>query len=251
MSTSRTTIIRPFLMGVGGMALSYSAMMASAPKTMAVATGVVYFIMGIVLGRLQPRSWRYAPLILVAPLALVFIPMGIQVYLFFFPVAAALGAAYLGTIAGAYWQRRLGSIASDPDAAKRRQEQFRDFSNRFLLPLSLGFAGMFLSMFSLFFGFMLGLEFPLYVVAYPLIYAAMGALLGMKNPHWLSTAFLLCLLPLLYWVVLQPLKHGLDFQTGGWEGHTAMLFVMLATFLLTALAGYAAARRAGRALPMP
>jgi hypothetical protein len=107
---------------------------------------------------------------------------------------------------------------------------------------------MFLSMFSLLFGFMLGLEFPLYVVAYPLIYAAMGALLGGKNPHWLRTALLLCLLPFLYWAVLMPIQHGLDFQAGGFEGNTAMLFVMLATVLLTALAGYAAARRRSKAM---
>ena len=40
--------------------------------------------------------------------------MGTQVYLFLFPVAAALGVAYLGMFAGAYWQHRQGVVLLPP-----------------------------------------------------------------------------------------------------------------------------------------
>jgi hypothetical protein len=72
----------------------------------------------------------------------------------------------------------------------------------------------------------------------------MGALLGMKNPHWITTALMLCLLPFLYWIVL-PLfnRGGSEYQIGRFDGGIVMIFVILATFLLTALGGYWTVRR--------
>ncbi len=244
MNNIRTAIIRPVLMGAGGMILSYFFMLVSAPIT--IIAGILYGIMGIVLGVLQPRSLWYAPLILLAPLAAVFIPMGMQVYFFLYPVVAAFTAAYLGMFAGAWWQRWQEGVVRDPEVAKRRKEQFRNFSTRYLLPFGLSFVGMFLYLFSMFIGYQLGLKFPLYIVAYPLIYAAMGALLALNNPHWLSTAIILCLLPVFYGVVIQLFQPGPDYQEGRSDGETVMLFVMIGTFLATALSGYLTARIRGR-----
>jgi hypothetical protein len=228
-----TLIFRPLLIGAGGMLLIFFAMMGASPKATIITAAITFFILGAILGRLQPQSLWYAPLLVVAPLAIVFIPMGIGgVNLFLYPVATALGGAYAGMLAGAYW----------PDG----KGQFRDFSNRYLLPFGLGFVGMALCLFSMFFGYMLKVEFPMQVIAYPVIFAAMGALLGMKNPHWLTTALMLCLLPFLYWVVI-PLFNsgGPEYQIGRFDGGIVMIFVILTTFLLTALAGYGAARRQG------
>ena len=74
---------------------------------------------------------------------------------------------------------------------------------RFLLPISLGFAGMFIAHFIILLGFAFGIKFLLYVVAYPIVYTLLAFLLTRSNPQWwLSNSICVLLIPFFYWYLL-------------------------------------------------
>ena len=74
---------------------------------------------------------------------------------------------------------------------------------KYLLPISLGFAGMFMSHIIILMGFAFGIKFLLYVVAYPVVYTLLALLLTKSNPQWwLSNSICVLLIPSLYWYIL-------------------------------------------------
>ena len=74
---------------------------------------------------------------------------------------------------------------------------------KYLLPLTLGFAGMLISHVIVLLGFASGMRFPLYFFAYPIVYSVMAYLLTRRNPEWwFSNAVSICLIPFIYWFVL-------------------------------------------------
>jgi len=74
---------------------------------------------------------------------------------------------------------------------------------KYLLPISLGFAGMFMSHIIILMGFAFGIKFLLYVVAYPVVYTLLALLLTRSNPQWwLSNSICVLLIPSLYWYIL-------------------------------------------------
>ena len=74
---------------------------------------------------------------------------------------------------------------------------------KYLLPISLGFAGMFMAHIIILMGFAFGIKFLLYVVAYPVVYTLLALLLTRNNPQWwLSNSICVLLIPSLYWYIL-------------------------------------------------
>jgi len=74
---------------------------------------------------------------------------------------------------------------------------------KYLLPISLGFAGMFMAHIIILLGFAFGIKFLLYVVAYPVVYTLLALLLTRSNPQWwLSNSICVLLIPSLYWYIL-------------------------------------------------
>ena len=74
---------------------------------------------------------------------------------------------------------------------------------KYLLPISLGFAGMFMSHIIILMGFAFGIKFLLYVVAYPVVYTLLALLLTRSNPQWwFSNSICVLLIPSLYWYIL-------------------------------------------------
>ena len=74
---------------------------------------------------------------------------------------------------------------------------------KYLLPISLGFAGMFMAHIIILMGFAFGIKFLLYVVAYPVVYTLLALLLTKSNPQWwLSNSICVLLIPSLYWYIL-------------------------------------------------
>ena len=74
---------------------------------------------------------------------------------------------------------------------------------KYLLPISLGFAGMFMSHIIILMGFAFGIKFLLYVVAYLVVYTLLALLLTRSNPQWwLSNSICVLLIPSLYWYIL-------------------------------------------------
>ena len=74
---------------------------------------------------------------------------------------------------------------------------------KYLLPISLGFAGMFMAHIIILMGFAFGIKFLLYVVAYPVVYTLLALLLTRSNPQWwFSNSICVLLIPSLYWYIL-------------------------------------------------
>jgi len=55
---------------------------------------------------------------------------------------------------------------------------------KYLLPITLGFAGMFIAHIIILLGFGSGIRFPLYFLAYPIVYSLIVFLLTRRNPKW-------------------------------------------------------------------
>jgi len=60
-------------------------------------------------------------------------------------------------------------------------------AKKFLLPLGLGFVGMFIAHIVIVVGFGVGIRFPIYFVAYPVVYVFIAMILTWGNSKlWLS-----------------------------------------------------------------
>ena len=75
---------------------------------------------------------------------------------------------------------------------------------KILLPMGLGFLGMFIAhllLLLLFIG--LRLNYMPYIIAYPIVYVSLAFLLTRNNPNrWLSNAICILLIPFIYWYLL-------------------------------------------------
>ena len=101
-------IMLPIGIGVGALLLAFIAMMSSSPLITSIFTAVVYLAGGFWMARLKINGLWYAPLFANAPIWIVFIPMGmqiwppaIQIWYFLIPPAVALVTAYIGLYVGA------------------------------------------------------------------------------------------------------------------------------------------------------
>jgi len=76
-------------------------------------------------------------------------------------------------------------------------------ARKYALPIVLGFVGMIVSHIIVLLGFGAGVHFPIYIVAYPIVYSVTALILSQSNPRlWLSDAALVCTIPFLYWYLL-------------------------------------------------
>ena len=107
MNTKVALILKPFTIGLGALILTFMVMMEASPLITAIFSALLYFALGIWVGRLQPQSFWYAPLLMNIFLWAVFIPMGmefwppiIRIWYFLIPPFVALPAAYFGMFAG-------------------------------------------------------------------------------------------------------------------------------------------------------
>jgi hypothetical protein len=74
---------------------------------------------------------------------------------------------------------------------------------KYLLPIFLGFVGMVVAHTIILVGFGLGIKYPLYFIAYPIVYALIAFLLTRRSPDWwLSNVICICLIPFIYWYLL-------------------------------------------------
>lgn len=105
---------------------------------------------------------------------------------------------------------------------------------KYLLPILLGFVGMFMAHIIILMGFGFGIKFLLYVVAYPVVYTLLAFLLTRSNPQWwLSNSICILLIPLLYWylLLLNSGKHPLTVDII-FTDSSGMLLILPLTFAL-------------------
>ena len=116
---------------------------------------------------------------------------------------------------------------------------------KYLLPISLGFAGMFLAHFIILLGFGFGIKFLLYVVAYPVVYTLLAFLLTRSNPQWwLSNSICILLIPSIYWYLLlwNSERPSLTIDTT-FTDSAGMLLILPFTFLLVLFVSFSVYKR--------
>lgn len=201
MKPTSKSVLFPLLLGLGSLVVLYPAMNGLSPSWFSVLAGVLFLAIGLGLGRSFPKSLWYAPLLLNLPQWVVFYPLMMlrpdRIYLFLIPLAAAYAGLYLG--------RRF--LAGKESAALPGLSYLL---SRYLMPPGLGFLLMFATLVLHLMAMMALMDSPYvfntFYITYPLMYALAAGLLAHSRNWWLSDACLLCLLPILYWVVLQTSK---------------------------------------------
>ncbi len=98
-----SSILKPFFIGSGGFILTCMVMMGTSPLITAIFTVLLYFPLGVWVGKMQPDSLWYAPLLMNILSWIIFIPMGVEfwppvirIWYFLVPPFAALIATYAG-----------------------------------------------------------------------------------------------------------------------------------------------------------
>lgn len=116
---------------------------------------------------------------------------------------------------------------------------------RFLLPISLGFAGMFMAHFIILLGFAFGIKFLLYAVAYPVVYTFLAFLLTRSNPQWwLSNSICILLIPSTYWYLLLWNSERPPLTTDTILTDSSGMFLILPfTFLLALFVSFSVSKR--------
>ena len=96
-------LFTPFLIGVGVFIISFITMMSAPPLPTSIVTIIIYLIAGLWVGKIQPKSIWYAPILMNIVIWFVFIPMGmeiwppiIHIWYFLIPPVVALPSAYIG-----------------------------------------------------------------------------------------------------------------------------------------------------------
>lgn len=115
---------------------------------------------------------------------------------------------------------------------------------KYILPLGLGFAGMFICHIFILIGFGVGIGYPIYVFAYPVVYLLIGIILAMRKPKlWLSDAIFINILPLLYWCALLWSDGKMNEQaTLSLRESSGMLLIMPFTLALTCAVSFATSK---------
>lgn len=114
---------------------------------------------------------------------------------------------------------------------------------RYVLPLGLGFGGMFICHFGLFLCFQAGVGFIAYVIVYPVVYPLLAVILTVSRPgFWLSNAIFLCAVPLTYWYFVLARDAQLDLRSPNLYDSSGMSIVMLLTLGLTTLSAFTVSR---------
>ena len=112
-------------------------------------------------------------------------------------------------------------------------------SRKFVFPLLLGFMGMFVCHIFILIAFGIGVRFPIYVFAYPIVYSALATLLTItKRELWFSDGLLICIIPFLYWYLLLWSDNKINYESFNLLKDTGLLLIMPFTAILSFLVSY-------------
>ena len=100
-------VLKLLAVGIAAAAITFIVMMGTSPLVTSILTAILYFFLSIWIGRVQPQTLWYAPLLINIAIWIIFIPMGmeiwppkIQIWYFLVTPFVSLVAAYLGMFAG-------------------------------------------------------------------------------------------------------------------------------------------------------
>jgi hypothetical protein len=102
-------------------------------------------------------------------------------------------------------------------------------------------------------GFGSGVQFPIYIFTYPVVYPLIAIILTRLNPRlWLTNAILANALPFIYWYLLLWSDGKMNIQGAlNLRESSGMLLIMPVTLGLACITAFAASRLRGSTLPRP
>lgn len=252
MKARAALILKPFAIGIMGLFFTFMIMTASSPTITTLFSAVLYFSLGLWLGKIQPQTLWYAPLLTGIPIWAIFIPMGmefwppvVRIWSFLMPPFAALPATYLGMYAPStsLFSKSTSRQASRIVGVGTASSSFKLKSlGNYILVFVLGFGCMFICLFLLLlFTFYWGLSFGLsYALSYLLVYPFLAVVLALRYREPSSiVALVLCLSPTLYWFFLLWSDGKLHINGMSFSDSTIMMIVMPLTLALSCLAAFA------------
>ena len=109
---------------------------------------------------------------------------------------------------------------------------------KYFIPFLWGIVGMLFAQLFILFSAGLGINFPIYVIIYPVVFFLFSFFLNNTNPrNWILNSLLICLFPILFWVwilwsenQLQPDKISLYSDNG-------IIIVLLISIIFSVSAG--------------
>jgi hypothetical protein len=106
-NTKTFLVLKLLAVGMAAAAITFTVMMGTSPLVTSILTAILYFFLSIWIGRVQPQTLWYAPILINIAIWIIFIPMGmeiwppkIQIWYFLIPPFVSLPAAYLGMFTG-------------------------------------------------------------------------------------------------------------------------------------------------------
>ena len=229
--------------------------MGTSPLITAIFSALLYFSLGIWLGRMQPQSLWYAPFLMNIFIWVIFIPMGmefwppkIRIWYFLIPPLVALFTAYLGMYLGSFFKfAQLTSQNFDGYIGKRdlNYSPHRTRLVSYIILFFLGVVGMFICYLLVFlYSFFLSLSFGAsYALSYLFVYPLLA--LGQSwryHERWLRCGVVLCLAPLLYWFSLLWSDGKLSWSRMSFSNDTIMMAIMPLTLALSCITAFVAVR---------
>jgi len=119
-----------------------------------------------------------------------------------------------------------------------------NIGRKYVLPLGLGFAGMLICYIFILIAFGSGVEYPIYMFTYPIVYPVIAIILTLRNSKaWLSSSLLLSALPFLYWFSLLWSEGKMNIQSAlKLNQSSGMILIMPITLGIACLASFATSK---------
>jgi hypothetical protein len=254
-NTKVSFFLRPFFIGVGGVLFTFMVMMMTPPLVTSIFSALLYFSLAIWIGRVQPQSLWYAPLLMNILIWVIFIPMGmefwppkIRIWYFLIPPLVALPAAYFGTYVGSRTVFAKMTSQTVPELTTERgffSYPYLKSFGAYLLLFLIGFAGMFICHILLFVSvFLLRLSFGAgYTLSYLLVYPSLAVMQSWRHrDRWFVNAIVLCLVPALWWFSILWSAGKLHLSEISFSNSSIMMVIMPLTLVLSSIAAFVSVR---------
>lgn len=109
---------------------------------------------------------------------------------------------------------------------------------KYFIPFLWGIVGMLFAQLFILFSAGLGINFPIYVIIYPVVFFLFSFFLNNTNPrNWVLNSLLICLFPVLYWVWILWSENQLQLNKISLYSDNGIIIVLLITIIFSLSAG--------------
>lgn len=213
------TYILVLLAGIVGIFVTLLLMNSFSKITAVILVGIIYFFGGLGVGGLGLQKSWLAWVLLASPVCLTFGDITLDFFDLSRDHPGNVWMAYmwlaamppLASLAGLFFGKNFQNQDQLDFGLKRPFKKFLEAAGTVLVPLGLGFMGMFLAMIINFILYMNLQNNPDFkgtaFISYPISFGLIAGLLGYYRKNWLLNSLLVCAFPAFYFLLFIPLKN--------------------------------------------